>query len=73
MARRTDMAHCPDCGSFDFSSEVRYGEALCTCANCGCQWWDDSEQQVEDARREREKVEMDAEAAAAEADARAGE
>jgi len=48
---------------------MRYGQALCTCADCGCQWWDDSEEQMKDKLRDREDREMEAEARAAEADA----
>lgn len=54
------MVHCPDCGSFNFSSEMQYGQALCTCAKCGCQWWDDSEEQERDKEREREDREIQA-------------
>lgn len=48
------MVHCPDCGSSDLSSVMRYGQALCNCAEYGCEWWDDSEEQERDRGRELE-------------------
>jgi len=51
------MTSCPDCGSFDYSSEQQHGQALCSCASCGCQWWDDSEEQYKDKLREQDEKE----------------
>jgi hypothetical protein len=45
-----------------------HGQALCTCASCGCQWWDDSEEQYKDKLREQDEKEAQECARAAELD-----